>query len=94
MNRGLRLALTSGAAHLLEDGLLLATLAQVHLLNNVGRLQKPDILFFNSFLIAIVTSFLSVDVGYSIVFLASDRSSRTTGCILTVDGGLREAFPR
>jgi len=61
---------TSGAAHLLEDGLLLATLAQVHLLNNIGRLQKPDILFFNSFLIAIVTSFLSVDVGYSLVFLA------------------------
>jgi len=63
-------ASTSGAAHLLEDGLLLATLAQVHLLNNIGRLQKPDIIFFNSFLIAIVTSFLSVDVGYSIVFLA------------------------
>ncbi|MHC4849431.1 MAG: transglutaminase TgpA family protein [Planctomycetota bacterium] len=61
---------TAGAAHLLEDGLLLATLAQVHLLNNIGRLQKPDIIFFNSFLIAIVTSFLSVDVGYSVVFLA------------------------
>ncbi|MHC4937522.1 MAG: transglutaminase family protein [Planctomycetota bacterium] len=61
---------TAGAEHLLEDGLLLATLAQVHLLNNIGRLQKPDIIFFNSFLIAIVTSFLSVGVGYSVVFLA------------------------
>ncbi|MEM8883988.1 MAG: DUF3488 and transglutaminase-like domain-containing protein [Planctomycetota bacterium] len=60
---------TAGVAYLLEDGLLLATLAQVHLLNNIGRMQKPDLLFFNSFLIAIVTSFLSVDVGYSIVFL-------------------------
>ncbi|MEE9230774.1 MAG: bifunctional rhamnulose-1-phosphate aldolase/short-chain dehydrogenase [Acidobacteriota bacterium] len=34
------------------------------------------------------------DVADSALFLASDRSSRTTGCILTVDGGLREAFPR
>jgi len=58
----------NGSAHLLEDGLMLAALCQVHLLNNLGRLQKPDLLFFNSFLIAIVTSFLSVDVGYSIMF--------------------------
>ena len=48
----------NGSAHLLEDGLMLAALCQVHLLNNLGRLQKPDLLFFNSFLIAIVTSFL------------------------------------
>ena len=34
------------------------------------------------------------DVAEAALFLASDRSSRTTGCILTVDGGLREAFPR
>ena len=34
------------------------------------------------------------DVAEAALFLASERSSRTTGCILTVDGGLREAFPR
>jgi len=41
----------------------------VHLLNNLGKMQKPDLLFFNSFLIALVTSYLSMDVGYSFVFL-------------------------
>ncbi|MCZ6574224.1 MAG: DUF3488 and transglutaminase-like domain-containing protein [Planctomycetota bacterium] len=60
---------TSGAAHLLEDGLLLAALCQVHLLNNITSAQKPDLLFFNSFLIAVVTSFLSLDVAYSALFL-------------------------
>jgi enoyl-[acyl-carrier-protein] reductase (NADH) len=34
------------------------------------------------------------DVAEAVTFLASDRSAKTTGCILTVDGGLREAFPR
>jgi NAD(P)-dependent dehydrogenase (short-subunit alcohol dehydrogenase family) len=34
------------------------------------------------------------DVAEAALWLASDRSSRTTGCILTVDGGVREAFPR
>jgi len=59
----------AGAAYLLEDGLLLAALCQVHLVNNLSDAQKPDLLFFNSFLIAVVTSFLSVDVGYSLVLL-------------------------
>lgn len=36
----------------------------------------------------------SEDVAESVLFLSSDRSSRTTGAILPVDGGLREAFPR
>jgi hypothetical protein len=59
----------AGAAFLLEDGLLLAALCQVHLVNNLSDAQKLDLLFFNSFLIAVVTSFLSIDVGYSVVFL-------------------------
>lgn len=34
------------------------------------------------------------DVAEAALWLASDRSARTTGCILTTDGGVREAFPR
>lgn len=34
------------------------------------------------------------DVAEAALFLASDRSAKTTGCIITVDGGLPEAFPR
>ncbi|HEX9428355.1 MAG TPA: bifunctional rhamnulose-1-phosphate aldolase/short-chain dehydrogenase [Candidatus Polarisedimenticolia bacterium] len=34
------------------------------------------------------------DVAEAAVWLAGDRSAKMTGCILTVDGGLREAFPR
>jgi len=60
---------TAGAEYLLEDGLLLAALCQVHLLNNIGPDQKPDLLIFNSFLVVVVTSFLSVDLGFSVVFV-------------------------
>ncbi|MHC4162024.1 MAG: transglutaminase family protein [Planctomycetota bacterium] len=60
----------AGVAHLLEDGLLLAALCQVHLINMLGPNQKPDLVFFNSFLIAVVTSYLSLELGYSLVFLA------------------------
>ncbi|MCZ6787745.1 MAG: DUF3488 and transglutaminase-like domain-containing protein, partial [Planctomycetota bacterium] len=61
--------LTRGVQHLLEDGLRLSALCQVHLLNNLTDRQKPDLLFFNSFLIAVVTSFLSLDLGYSMLFV-------------------------
>ncbi len=63
-------AVTSGLLHMLEDGLLLSALCQVHLLNNIGQRQRPDLLFFNSFLIAFVTSFFCGDLGWSIAFAA------------------------
>ena len=37
---------------------------------------------------------LAEDVAQAALWLASDRSAKTTGCILPVDGGVREAFPR
>ncbi|MCC6671556.1 MAG: transglutaminase domain-containing protein [Planctomycetes bacterium] len=54
---------------LLEHGLVLAALCQVHLLNNLNRLRKPDLLFFNAILIAIVTCFFSQDLGYFAAFV-------------------------
>ena len=39
-------------------------------------------------------SILAEDVAEAVLFLASDRSSKITGAMLPVDGGLREAFPR
>ena len=63
-------AINTGLLHMLEDGLLLAALCQVHLMNNIGPRQKPDLLFFNSFLIAFVTSFFSRDLAWSLCFLA------------------------
>ena len=40
------------------------------------------------------TRVLPEDVAEAVSFFISARSAKTTGCILTVDGGLREAFPR
>jgi NAD(P)-dependent dehydrogenase (short-subunit alcohol dehydrogenase family) len=34
------------------------------------------------------------DVAEAVLFLAGDRSSRTTGAMIAVDGGVREAFVR
>ena len=34
------------------------------------------------------------DVAEAVLFFLSQRSAKTTGCMLTVDGGLGEAFPR
>ncbi len=34
------------------------------------------------------------DVAETVLFLAGDRSSKTTGAMIPVDGGLRDAFPR
>jgi len=63
-------ATTTGLLYMLEDGLLLAVLCQVHLLNNVGEKQRPDLVFFNSFLVAFVTSFFAPDLGWSLLFVA------------------------
>lgn len=62
-------ASTTGLLYMLEDGLLLAVLCQVHLLNNVGRQQRPDLVFFNSFLVAFVTSFFAPDLMWSVLFV-------------------------
>ena len=37
---------------------------------------------------------LPEDVAEAVLFLASDRSAKTTGCSLSVDGGVKDAFPR
>ena len=34
------------------------------------------------------------DVAETVFFLASDASAKTTGCTITVDGGVKDAFPR
>lgn len=39
-------------------------------------------------------SVLPEDVAECILFLVSDRSAKTTGCMIPVDAGVREAFPR
>lgn len=92
---------TSGPRHLLEDGLILAAFCQVHLLNVLRAQQKPDLLFFNSFLIALVTSFFCQDLAFSVTFvvyafafvaaleLMADRGRRDPAAV--VRGSLRHS---
>ncbi|MBI1821287.1 MAG: bifunctional rhamnulose-1-phosphate aldolase/short-chain dehydrogenase [Nitrospirae bacterium] len=40
------------------------------------------------------TKVLPEDVARAVLFLASSRSAKTTGSIIPVDGGVKEAFPR
>lgn len=63
-----RHALSADLAYVLEDGLVLAVLCQVHLLNNLRSDQRPDLLFFNAFLIAIITGFMNRGLGFPIAF--------------------------
>ncbi|MBX3463178.1 MAG: transglutaminase domain-containing protein [Planctomycetes bacterium] len=64
-----RHATTTGLLHMLEDGLVLAVLCQVHLLNNIGERQRPDLVFFNSLLVCFVTSFFAPDLPWSLLFV-------------------------
>jgi protein-glutamine gamma-glutamyltransferase len=64
-----RHATTTGLLYMLEDGLVLAVLCQVHLLNNIGERQRPDLVFFNSLLVAFVTSFFAPDLYWSFLFV-------------------------
>src|SRR5262249_15790057 len=61
---------SSGIQHLLHDSLLLAAFCQAPPPNNLGPPQRPDLLFVNSFLIALVTSFFCRDVTFAAVFAA------------------------
>lgn len=40
------------------------------------------------------TKILPSDVAEAVLFFASNRSSKTTGAVLPVDGGVKDAFPR
>lgn len=40
------------------------------------------------------TEVTAEDVGEAALFLASPRSAKTTGAMLPVNGGVKEAFPR
>lgn len=87
-------AVASGPRMLLEDGMTLAAFCQVHLLNVLRDDQRSDLLFFNSFLITVVTSFFCQDLAFSLVFavwavafvttlaLAHDRGSRPAWSML------------
>lgn len=56
--------------NVLEYGLILAVLCQVHLLNNLRLDQRPDLLFFNAFLIAVVAGYINRGSTFGLLFLA------------------------
>ena len=62
-------ALARDLSNVLTDGLVLAVLCQVHLLNNLHADQRPDLLFLNSYLIAVITGYITVDLGFAGAFL-------------------------
>ncbi|MEL6904883.1 MAG: transglutaminaseTgpA domain-containing protein, partial [Planctomycetota bacterium] len=61
-------ALGRDLSSVLEDGLILALLCQVHLLNNLREEQRPDLLFINSYLIALITGYITEDLGFAVAF--------------------------
>jgi len=61
--------LVQGVGRMLEGGLILAVFCQVHLVNNIGARQRPDLLLFNSFLIALITAFFCQELVYCAVFV-------------------------
>lgn len=62
--------LQQGPERMLESGLILAMFCQIHLVNNLSRRQRPDLLLFNSFVIAVITAFFAQQASYCAVFVA------------------------
>ena len=58
---------------------------------NIGTDDLPDYYRQRNLLKEFI---YSEDVAEAVLFLASDRSSKTTGAMVPVDGGLKDAFPR
>lgn len=87
--------LLQGVGRMLEGGLILAVFCQVHLVNNVGTRQRPDLLLFNSFLIAIITAFFCQELAYSLVFVAYTFTLLIVWRVLTHhDSGGSTPMPR
>ena len=57
-------------------------------------IEVKDIEAFYSQRNLLKTSVTSRDVAEAALYLAGDRSIKTTGAMIPVDGGVREAFPR
>ncbi len=58
---------------------------------NIGADDLPDYYRQRNLLKEFI---YSEDVAEAVLFLAGDRSSKTTGAMVPVDGGLKDAFPR